>query len=265
MLESRYACGMLSSLLLVAVLAQGEPPPGTEQKPATPAKEAPAVEAKVFTDLEAAQAIAAWKRVPAKASLADRVAALDGLVCGKHASLVPVLDKIVRSQDPIVVRKKAAQALAWQPDKKTYETVTDLLNDANIGRMPELLEPLIKALARVGYQSKNWARLDAIFRAGFAANRISLQRAIIQLAGEHKEKQALAVLLDNFDEPTPKDPTGASNPPVEYWEARWKAWKTWREDVKAAVQRITGQKFASSEEARAWLRANGAKLGVKGF
>ena len=256
---------MVLSLLLAVVLAQGEPVPATDQKSAPPPAEPPVVVGKPLTDIEASQAVGEWKRVPAKAPLADRVAALEALVVGTHEALVPALDKIVRADGAMVVRKKAAEALAWQPQDKAYGAVTRLLDDGNIGRATELLEPLVKALARVGYQAKNWRRIETIFRAGYATNRIGLQRAIIQLVGQHKEKQALAMLLENYDEPVPTDPHGASNPPVEYWEARWKAWKTWREDVKTAVQSITGQKFASAEEARVWLRANGAKIGVKGF
>lgn len=255
----------LCSLLVAAVLLQGEAAPAAGAKPEAPVTTPPPTPAVAFSDAEAAQAVAQWKRLPPKASLADRIAALDALVRGKHDSLVPVLEKIVRTDGSMAVRRKAAEALAWQPEKKARGAVVALLDDAGVGKAPELLEPLVNALARVGYTAKDWDRLEVIFRAGYAANRIGLQRAIITLAGEHKEKQALAVMLENFDEPMPKDVHGASNPPAEYWEARWKAWKGWRDDLKAAVQRITGQRFASAEEARAWLRSNGAKLGVRGF
>jgi hypothetical protein len=275
-LERRYDRGMLCVLLAVT-FAQAEPVPATEpaaarkeaatpgKEAATPAKEAAPAPKKAYSDLEASEAIAAWKRVPAKAPLADRVAAIDTMVAGLHPTLVPVLDKLVRAPEAMVLRKKAAEALAWQPEKKAYPVVVNLLNDAGIARTVELAEPLVHALSRVGYEAKNWKTLESLFRVGYAANRIGLQRAIIKLAGEHKEPQALHVLLDNFDEPVPEDVHGASNPPAEYWEARWKAWKTWREDVKTAVQNITGHKFASKAEARAWLRVNGAKIGAKGF
>jgi hypothetical protein len=256
--------GMVLTTLLAVALAQGESSPPGRPAPAA-ATEPAAVAAVAYSDQQAAQAIDAWKRVSAKAPLADRVAGIEALRRGKHDSLVPVLEKVVRNDGSLAVRRKAAEALAWQPDKKAYPVVTRLLDESGVGKVTELLEPLVQSLARVGYQSKNWSRLEAIFRAGYAADRIAVQRAIVVLAGEHREKQAVALLLDNMDEPVPADPHGASNPPAEYWEARWKAWKTWRDDVKTALQRITGQKFASAAEARAWLAGNGAKIGLKGF
>jgi hypothetical protein len=46
------------------------------------------------------------------------------------------------------------------------------------------------------------------------------------------------------------------NPPQEYWEARWKAWAVWKGRVKEALFAITGQRFSTAAEARAWLKQN---------
>ncbi|HLU39190.1 MAG TPA: hypothetical protein VK081_07380 [Planctomycetota bacterium] len=254
------------AVLLLASLAyaqQAENAPPAAPKSAPPA--APAPPPPAYTDRDAADAIARWKKVPAKAPLGERMAAIEELVRGTHASLVPVLDKVVRKDAAMSVRKKAAEALPWQPGKKTYAVVMALLGDEEIGKTPELAEPLVQGLRQIGYQPKDWDKLEKLFRAGYDARRIALQRAIVVLAGEQKEKEALALLLENFDEPMAADKHAADNPPQEYWEARWKAWKAWREEVKTAVQQITGQKFGTADEARAWLRTNAAKLGVKRF
>jgi hypothetical protein len=71
------------------------------------------------------------------------------------------------------------------------------------------------------------------------------------------------LLVDNLDEPAPADPNAADNPPAEYWEKRYKAWKVWNKDVRAALQTITGQDFQNSEQARKWLRRNAAGIGIK--
>jgi hypothetical protein len=209
--------------------------------------------------------VAAFTKTSPKAPLADRLAAIEALVAGTHETLVPILEKTVRADGSLAVRKKAAEALGWQPAKKAYASVTKLLDDAAVGGMPELVEPLVRALARVGYRERDWDRLEKQFRAGYEPERVPLQRAILALAAEHKEKQAVHLLLDNLDEPLPQDVHHADNPPAEYWEARWKAWKVWRDDGKAALQAITGQKFGTAKEARAWLERNGAKNGIKGF
>lgn len=256
---------VLASLLLAATLGQAPPAPPAKDTPPAASVEPAAFTAVRFSDAEAAKAIADFKALPKKAALADRVAAVQALARGTHDTLVPVLDKIVRRDGSVVVRKTAAEALAWQPQKKAYAAVVALLDSKEVAECTELIEPLVTALARVGYSDKDWPRLDAFFRAGYGPERTGLQRAIIQLAAQHKEKLAIPVLLENLDEPKPTDIHGASNPPAEYWEARWKAWRVWRDDLKTAVQQITGQKFASAEEARAWLRVNGAKLGIKKY
>jgi hypothetical protein len=76
------------------------------------------------------------------------------------------------------------------------------------------------------------------------------------LAKNHKELEALDLLLENLDEPAPANVDDPSNPPAEYWEMRWKAWRSWRDDVKEALFAITGQRFNTSAEAREWLDKN---------
>ncbi|MEZ5966675.1 MAG: hypothetical protein R3F56_22750 [Planctomycetota bacterium] len=253
----------LASLLLAAAFAQAE---STETSQDKPAKAEPAAFVAVtYSDADARKALADFKTVSAKAPLVERMAAIDALVRGSHDDLVPALDKVVRRDASVAVRKRAAEALAWQPPKKAYPVVTALLASREVEQSIELVEPLVAALAKVGYASKDWPRLETYFRAGYGPDRTGLQRAIIALAAEHKEKLAVPVLLENFDEPKPADIHGASNPPAEYWEARWKAWRAWREEARAAVQAITGQKFGSADEARAWLKVNGAKLGIKKY
>lgn len=256
---------VFATLLLAAAIAQAESPPASPAKPERVTAEPALFVAVTFTDAEATKAIAAFKAVSLKASLADRLAATETLVRGAHANLVPILEKVVRRDTSMAVRKKAAEALAWQPAKKAYPTIVALLDNRDVTESIELIAPLIAGLARVGYRDRDWPRLETLFRAGYDQDRTNLQRAIIVLAAEHKEKQAMPLLLENFDEPIPTDVHGASNPPAEYWEARWKAWRTWRDDVKAAVQEITGQKFASTDEAKAWLRVNGEKLGIRKY
>jgi len=256
---------LLPSLVLLVALAQAQPTPATPANRPPAATDPATFTARTLSDAEATQALADFKAVPAKASLADRLAAIEALVRGSHANLVPVLDRTVRRDGAMVVRKKAAEALGWQPAKKAYPVVVALLESTEVCNDSELVAPLVTALARVGYASKDWQRLETLFRAGYGPERTGLQRAIIQLAATQKEKLAVPVLLENLDEPLPVDVHGASNPPAEYWEARWKAWRAWRDDVRNALMQITGQKFASAEEAQAWLRINGAKLGIKKF
>lgn len=253
---------MISSLLLS--LAGLQPPAVPQPGVSPPASVPTAVTASTFDDNQARAALAEWKKLPAKATLAERLGAVEALTRGAHETLVPVLDKLVRSDPSLAVRKKAAEALGQQPAKKAYPAVTKLLDDAAVTKTTELVEPLVRALGELGYTDKDWPRLETLFRAGYGQDRVGLQRAIIALADKHKEKAAVPVLLENLDEPIPSDEHGADNPPAEYWEARWKAWAVWRDEIRAALLSITGQKFGSAAEARAWLKMNGKKLGIKG-
>ena len=73
----------------------------------------------------------------------------------------------------------------------------------------------------------------------------------------NKEKQAWKLVVEHIDEPYPEEIDPLSNPPAEYWERRWKAWRIWRSDAKEALFAITGQRFSSKKEAKVWIRANG--------
>lgn len=253
------------ALMSLVVLQPPQSPPVQVPRPAATADAPPAtITGTPMNESQVRQVLAEWKKLSPKATLAERMTAVEALVQGSHETLIPVLDKLVRSDPSIAVRKKAAEALGQQPQKKAYVAVTKLLDDSAVTKTTELIEPLVRSLGMLGYTEKDWPRLEAFFRAGYGQDRIGLQRAIIALADKQKEKLAVPVLLDNLDEPLPKDEHIADNPPAEYWEARWKAWQIWRDEVRAALVAITGQKFGSSDEARAWLKVNGKKLGIKG-
>ena len=68
------------------------------------------------------------------------------------------------------------------------------------------------------------------------------------------------MLLRNLDEPGPTgDIHAGNNPPAEYWEARWKAWKAFRPKVQETLFALTGQRFTEAKEAHAWLQKNPLK------
>src|SRR5206468_3069566 len=85
---------------------------------------------------------------------------------------------------------------------------------------------------------------------------IESDKSIVVRITLHKEKQAVDLLLKNIDEPQPTNVVELANPPAAYWEARWKAWKAWRARVKDALFALTGQRFSTASEARAWLQKN---------
>jgi hypothetical protein len=241
----------MSALLLFAVLAQDpEPAPAVAER--TPV---------AWTDAEARTALAEFKKAAAvkQAKLTDRLAAVEALALGSHKSLVRPLADLVRLDDAVTVRKAAAKALAHQPAKDARPAVLRLLADKSVEANGPVATVVVQTLARLGYEPADWKLLENLFRNDYAEEFVPLQQAILVLAKEAKELAALDLLLEHLDEPIPADEHSPSNPPAEWWEKRWKAWRVWRADVGDALFAITGQRFTTAAEARAWLRKNPPK------
>ncbi|MCA8964407.1 MAG: HEAT repeat domain-containing protein [Planctomycetes bacterium] len=257
---------MLAALLTSLLLWQE---PGPAPQPPTPQSEA---EKPVPQDkpVETPTPIEAWDDRTAKAaaaeltkvmkgkssSMREKTQALEAVAKGSNKLLIKPLVKVVEEDKSLLVRQRAAALLANQPEKDANDALRKLLKNPRVGSYPVVQAELIKALAKCGYDGKQWDSIADLFEQEYAAERVTLQEAILDLVAQHKEKQALPMLLRNFDEPSPKNVHDGSNPPAEYWEARWKAWASWRAKVKDTVFAVTGQRFTSATEAGEWLKKN---------
>ena len=233
--------------------------------PQDPPVEALAAEAvvKPLSDREARTVVATFKKSARdkEARLAQRVKAVQALGKGRHKLLVKPLATAARKDPSMTVRKTAAQLLGHQPEKEARRALLKLIEGKD--RPPEVLAPLITSLSSAGYQSRDWKKLEDLFALDFNEKYTAVQQAILKLVTAHKEKKAWKLLIEHIDEPAPVEIEPLSNPPAEYWERRWKAWRVWRSDAKEALFVITGQRFSSKQEAKAWIRENGAKVGLK--
>lgn len=256
----------VAALHLVLTLGLQDPTPQEPPVQEPPAQEAPAQAAaqpapkpvEPYTDKAAKAAVADFaKSIKASTSMAARIAALDELCRGAHKLLVKPLAGVVEGDKSLVVRKHAAGLLAQQPGGEVTATLVRLLDDADLADKPTVRAELVRGLGRAGYHRRLWPRLEEQFEKDYAAASVPLQEAILDLVVAQKESLAIELLLRNLDEPVPHDVDSGSNPPKEYWEARWKAWKVWRSKVKDAMFALTGQRFSSAKEAQAWLRKNG--------
>ncbi len=254
---------MLAALVAILFVFQEPkaPPPAGDAKAPEAAAPAPAPKAaKPLDDRAAKTAVAdfqkAWK---AANSMAEKNQALDAIAESAHKLLVKPIGQIVDTDKSVVIRKRAVELLAQQPPAEARTEILRLLTSKGTQPHGPVLAGLVAGLSRTGYQSKDWAVVGKLFGQDYAAERVTLQEAILDLATQQKEKLAIEVLLDNLDEPGAKDVHGADNPPAEYWEARWKAWKAWRSKVKDALFAITGQRFNTADEAKAWLAKNPLK------
>lgn len=235
------------------------PPPAEAEKPAAQqAEPAPPKQVPPYSDKDAKDAVKSFvKTAKTASSMAERTKALDELGKGSHKLLVKPLADVVVGDKSLVVRKHAAQLLAMQPASEVTPVLLKLLADGGLKDKPTVQADLVRALCLTGYQKKHWAQLAGLFERNYAADCVPLHEAILDLVTQHKEQQAVELLLRNMDEPVPENVDAGENPPKEYWEARWKAWKSWRGKVKDAMFALTGQRFSSAKEAEAWLRKNG--------
>lgn len=254
------------ALSLVAVFQDPEPapPPKPEGTPPAAQDTGPAFEvwddSKAKEVLKEVKELTKGRRVP----MAKRVQAVEKMAAGSNRKLVPELAKMVATDDSVVVKQQAAAALGHQPTKDAKKAIVKLLGDDKMRSLPQVLAPLVDAFAKNGYEDGDWQRvMNGMFEREYSPETVPLQKAILRLITQHEEKAAIDLLLDNLGEPVPADPDDASNPPAEYWEARWKAWEVWREDVKTALFEITGQRFSTKAEARAWLEKNGKSIGIR--
>lgn len=242
---------MIASLTLLLVCGVQDPGAASSQ-PTRPA-------VKQLSDGEARVVLATFKKATKskKASLRDRLQALDELGKASHEKLVPALEKVVAKGTAISVRRKAAKLLVNQPADASRKAVIKLLKDRAVASKPEVVADLIHTLDQNGYDPKDWKIVEKHFGDDYAQQNRTKQQAVLRLIKNQREIQGLRILLDNLDEPGQvADVDAADNPPAEYWEARWKAWRSWRDEVKGALFEITGQTFNSSAEASAWIRKN---------
>lgn len=254
------------AVIATLLLSFQEPAPAPapqEPAPAKPPAQAPVEPQKPiaqWNDAEAKAAVDSYsKSLKSADSMAAKSKALDILAPGAHKLLVKPLAQMIESEKSVVIKKRAAELLGQQPAAEANPTILKLLRNARVVQHPPVLAELVEALANCGYKPAQWKEISDLFERDYGAEFVQLHEAILGLIEKHKEKQAIDMLLRNMDEPVPGDVDAADNPPAEYWEARWKAWKAWRGKVKDALFAITGQRFSTRNEAKAWLRKNPIK------
>ena len=86
-----------------------------------------------------------------------------------------------------------------------------------------------------------------------------LIRAAVHYLGQMKTMSAVPRLVDMLGEPQ-ANPSDPNNPPATYWEARYELWHASEGWVRWALQEITGQKYRSQREWKAWAAANEKKF-----
>lgn len=245
---------MLACLLASLLSWQDPAPPAPAPDTAPPAAK-PAVVA--LDDRTAKEAVKDLElALKDTASLADKNRALDKIADRSHERLLKPLATLIEKEKSVLLRKRAAVLLRNHPPALANPAIRKLLANPRVQGHPGVAAELVRSLAACGYTAKQWSEIQGLFEVDYHAERVPLHEALLDLITQHKEKQAVDLLLRNLDEPVPENEHDASNPPAEYWEARWKAWAIWKGKVQEALFAITGQRFSTAAEARAWLAKN---------
>lgn len=257
--------GAMLAALLTSLMAVQDPkpaptPPAAEQGPKVEVPADPPKPVEAWDDRTAKAALEEFtKAVKGTPSMNVKNKALEALSTGSHKLLLKPLATIVETDKSVLIRKRAAELIANQPAAEANATIRKLLKSPKVQPQYAVTAELVRALTRCGYQPVQWKEIDDLFEAEYHVDRVPVQEAMLQLIETHKEKQAIDLLLRNLDEPSPKDVHAGENPPAEYWEARWKSWAIWRDKVKSALFSLTGQRFSTAAEAKAWLDKNPLK------
>ncbi len=211
-------------------------------------------------DAAAAQTLVAQYRsqANAKAPAGERAAWLRAMVNGKHKQICDEILKNLKDPAP-EVRLEAVKLLGTQPCDASRAALLGLC------RSPKSLDPTlgpeaIRSLGAIGYGAKGTKQLEEIF---YGTSVRDAKKAVVQAIGRQKDKQGLSLIVVLLDPPRPKDPNAADNPPAEFWTEKNDEWITYKDDVYAAFERITGRKFYSSGPAIDWIAKDGKKLGLK--
>ena len=222
-----------------------------------------AQESRKVDDREARRLIREFdKAVKSKqSSLSSRLTSVNNLGKSSNGLFVKPLLRTARSDSAKSVRQAAALAIGNQPAKQARSALQLLLKKTSITSEPNVTAAIIKAIDKSSYQAKDYKTFKSLFERSLADQRcVAAQIAILEMFGHHKEVEAAQYLSMHIDAPAPAWVDDPSNPPASYWEARYKNWQKWRNQLKEALFQITGQRFASNKEARAWLKKNRNKL-----
>jgi len=222
-----------------------------------------AQEAREIDDREARRLIKEFdKAMKSKSgSLSSRLTSVNKLGGSRNGLLVKPLLKTARSAPAKSVRQAAALAIGNQPPKKARSALLMLLKKTKITSEPNITAAIVKAFDKGSYQGKDYKTFKNMFERSIADKRcVAAQIAILEMFGHHKEVEAAQYLSMHIDAPAPAWVDDPSNPPASYWEARYKNWQKWKNQLKEALFQITGQRFSSNKEARAWLKKNRNKL-----
>jgi hypothetical protein len=193
------------------------------------------------------------KTAPKDKGFLRRMEIVEKLETLQHPDLVPVLENVILRDPTDIVRTKAARALLAQPKKEARSSALKLLRSKVLKGKGSIQAPLIRILTRFGAPKKVWKDL----RESFLDLGPLAQIAFLESIEARRDWDSVDLLLDHLDPPSPSNVDARENPPAEYWERRWKAWKAFKPTLLKAIETLFGRSFPSKKEAKTWIKEQG--------
>lgn len=261
---SRVLVAFLALLVSVVPAAIAAPPPRDvpDEEPVAAEPTDPRAQEREELDRAAAAALIAefrkeW-RSAARETPARRCELLRGLAAGRHENLGSELQKGLKDKDRNV-RLCAIRMLGTQPDDGARKALTGV---AKGGRRfdPVVAGEAVRSLGYIGYDAKAFAQFEELF---YRYGNVTVRQAVVEAVGRQKDKQAFSLLVSVLDQPNPANPNDPNAHPATYWKGKYDEWITYKDDVIAGLEAITGEKFYNSDTARSWAEKHGEEAGVE--
>jgi HEAT repeat protein len=255
-----------------ALLAAPAIPARAEGPGATPAKGGVFHEVdEVRTDEEAKALLDALEKALDEKDEEKVVEALQPFFTKRHKDFPAELKKLLSDRRQPVAAA-AAEALGSQADRSAIGPLVGIVRadtkDKGFYKDAVVKAAAIESLGRLGDAKSFKIVIDLA-----EANRIEptvrgqhqklIVRACVRYFGLTKAKGAVSYLIDEVDQPAPKDPNSGTNPAEDYWKARHDTWVVIRPDVIWALKEITGLEHENGRRWRKWFEEEGRKAGMK--
>jgi len=222
-------------------------------------------------DAEAKSLLEALDKALESKDEAKAVEALKAFFTKRHKDFPAELKKLLTDRR-LPVAAAAAEALGSQGDKTSIPLLVRIAaadtKDKGFYKDAPVKAAAVEALGRLGDVKSFKVIIDLA-----EANRIEptvrgqhqklIVKACVRYFGLTKAKGSVSYLIDEVDQPVPKDPNSGTNPGEEYWKARHDTWVVIRPDVIWALKEITGLEHENGRRWKKWFDEEGKKAGMK--
>ena len=230
--------------------AMSDPAMG-DAKPAA----APAV-MKILRDIEAAPLLDALKKAAKTRTSVEALPAIDAIAGTTHPEFETALGRLLGHLS-VDVAVRAASSMGERAGPKTGAALWKGWALPINEKRPAARVAILLALAKSGgrLDDKQYKEVEALWTlAASPESMIGVARYFEAQKTDKRPCKAFSIFLD--EPKAGSNVADGSNPPAEYWEARWKLWHAVKPATIDALKAITGQVFDTSEDAKAWFRAH---------